>query len=785
MLPELWTRVVDALVETVDSTIKRVSLYPNSEATLVSKIFKGVNKHKTYDLFMSLEKAGRIKKHLSYYIEYQFYSVKELEETFHKRKKSLALFEMLLIAHLIGASSGKERLFNFKKYFSKPTSHVIEFPEPEVSDVDWYKSIIDQVKTDSTTMSLEDFAETLVIPSGQYKGKLYRHYRAPYNRQIHKWMSAESDIHTLVNMWSVQVGKSTAVENACIYYMKIVPSEILAVLATADAAEKFSKKRIEPRAARAGIKFIAENFGDTKKRDTGNKILSKEFFGGNFDAATAGSGSQLASETKRILLEDELDRWVARIADGDPEKVADKRADAWGNRAKKIKVSSPLIKATSRIYKAFKKGTQHHFHIECPVCDVEYPLEMGMDQSHGLKYETEAGVMKKEHVFYICPHCQEAWQEKSKLGAMQKGEWVAHATALQDGYISTQLNALYSPFRSWLDVCIEHKGLEDDPEGEQEFDNMTLGLPHEPKGSRPEIEAVYSLRDFVQKSGEVPEDVLFLTASCDVQRGSNTITGKKKNPARLEIEIKGHCDNFETKSIAIYTLLGETNIADKGAWEKLRKMMDGDDFNFKRSRDKMIFTPMIWLIDARDGKRTEVVYQFCRNSGKRVFPSMGTDYIRRTDSSGGSEDKVKTQDFHRYKKKRIDSDITMYLISTNYYKKSLYHNLDRSIERRDEEVGFFGRCGFPSDYPDWYFDQLTAEELKPDGTFFCPSGKRNEALDLHVYNSAGADIWMGLFLDNLKARAKASGKKNLEYIDYKFARKMLAEKTKQLWIDAQ
>ena len=77
-------------------------------------------------------------------------------------------------------------------------------------------------------------------------------------------------------------------------------------------------------------------------------------------------------------------------------------------------------------------------------------------------------------------------------------------------------------------------------------------------------------------------------------------------------------------------------------------------------------------------------------------------------------------------------------------------------------------------------ETLTAEEHRKDGTFVNVKGRRNEALDVRVYNLAGADIWIDMFIDSLKRRAKASGQKDVKYIDFNFASEILAKKTDQL-----
>lgn len=774
--------IVDALTESVNTIRKKVKSYPSSESSLVGKIFKAIKSGKTYDVFVSLDKANRIKKHLTHYVNYQYSSVEELEKVLREQEGSLQLFELLLIVHLISGANG-EKQYDFNKFFAAPTSFEIEFPKPEISDKQFYINVVESIKTETQKIPLDEYAETLVIPAGPYKGRMYRHDRAPYNRQIHKWMSPESTCRELVNMWGVQIGKSTAVENAALYYMQVEPSEMLAVLATLDAAEKFSKKRIEPRASKAGVKFVAESFGDGKKRASGNKVLSKEFPGGNFDSVSAGSPSKLASETKRIVFFDEIDRYpLGGVGqEGDPVLVGMQRAAAWGDRAKIVKVSSPTLVHSSRIYQDYLKGTQHHFHVQCPLCDAKYPLEMGYGKSHGLTYETKAGRIDRNFVYYLCPQCKDAWFETDKLKSMQLGEWVPHATSLQDGLISTQLSSLYSPFKDWVKCVTEHHAQEEDPEQEQEFTNMTLGLPYEPKGTRPDIEKVITLRDQTYSSRTVPEGVLYLTAASDVQRGSKG-EKKKQNPPRLEIEILGHCNAYVTKSIEYLVIKGETDVLGAGAWKKLDDLMRDGYFEYYRRRDDFSYQPMIWLFDSGDGERMDVVYQHCRSWGARVFPLKGFAEIKR-DANGGIVDEKSRSDVQRYRKKNLGEDLTLYEISTNQYKRKVYRDINTTIARSSDTVEFAGRCYFPKNYPDRYFEMLTAEEQKPDGTFYCPSGRRNESLDIRVYNLAAADIWINMYIDSLRKKAKARGMKDLRSIDFNFASDILAKNTRQLWCE--
>ena len=117
-------------------------------------------------------------------------------------------------------------------------------------------------------------------------------------------------------------------------------------------------------------------------------------------------------------------------------------------------------------------------------------------------------------------------------------------------------------------------------------------------------------------------------------------------------------------------------------------------------------------------------------------------------------DELTDSTFKRYRAVKMAEDVTLYEISTVYYKNQIYNNL--RIERQSQEPQKPGFCDFPIDYGEHYFDMLTAEEKMSDGTFEAHN-RRNEALDCRVGALAAADIWLDSELLNLRAWCKAQG----------------------------
>lgn len=764
--------VTDVLGRNVGEIKKSFKKLSQNEGSLVSRIFSAISKKRTFDMLTQLDKVGLVVPHLEHYVRYQDFTVEQLSDMLKSGESKFVLFELLVITHLIFSTTG-ERSFDFDRYFRTGRNDVISIPEPVVSDSDFYYSILDSINTHGRTMPLEDYVETLLIPSGPYRGSIYKHYRFPPGRQLYRWASPENDVQIMSHMWSVQLGKSTFLENSCVYYMKVCPSEIMYAFSTANLAEKTVKKRLEPRALKAGVKFITNNWGDKdpKSRDSGNKLLSKEFFGGNFDAVTVGSASQTAAESKRVLFKEEIGKWPKEVGDeGGTDGVVDARTTSWGKRKKIFNVSSPNLAQSCLMYQKFLEGTQHHYHCSCPICGELYHLEFGFTESHGLQYTIKDGMVDRESIHYKCPSCGGKWHEHQKLYAMDENRgatWVAHAVPMSEHVISTNMNQLYSVTASWYDICIEHYKTVLNPSLEQVFWNTVLGLPYEPRGTRPDAEKLISLRDMTYRSGELPDDVLYLVASVDVQRGSSDPS--KKNPSRLEVEILGICDNFITKSIEYLKILGDTSTVGQGAWAELDILFDSYAFRYESKDGLLTLAPVVWFIDSGDGERMDTVYHYCRTRGQGVYPSKGLSKI--TDTEKSSVDKTGSSDFRRYRKVAVADDLWVYQISTNYYKTRVYRDINTTIHRASDTEEFAGKCYFPRDYSDEYFSMLTAEDQRKDGSFHCPKGRRNEALDCRVYALAAADAWIQELISNLRKRAQKSGASadDVKKIDFRTA----------------
>lgn len=277
------------------------------------------------------------------------------------------------------------------------------------------------------------------------------------------------------------------------------------------------------------------------------------------------------------------------------------------------------------------------------------------------------------------------------------------------------------------------------------FVNLYLGEPFKQSGSRPKIDKVIQLKGGYRQ-GTIPSDlILFLTAGLDVQRGS---AKDPANPARIEMEIVGHGARYRTWSIMYKVFEGAIDDAYDGAWEALSNWEADKGFEIKR-QDGRIFTPKMIFIDSGDGVHTETVYRFVEQWSQSTCASKGFGALKRFSKDKGDE--MTRDNFIRFRKKELGPNLHLVTISTNHYKAQIYTNLGRTRNPTGEQPAGF--CDFPIDYSENYFKMLTAEEMRVDKSFHCPSGRRNEALDCRVLNLCAGDVFLKELTENYKNTA--------------------------------
>ena len=516
--------------------------------------------------------------------------------------------------------------------------------------------------------------------------------RAEYQRGM---MDAVSDpkIENIVLMTGAQIGKTELINNVVGFHIHQDPAPILVVQPTLDMAQTWSKDRLAP--ALRDTPVLAEKVIDPTSRKTGNTILHKSFPGGHVTACGANSPSSLASRPCRLILCDEVDRYpLSAGTEGDPVSLANKRAATFWNR-KKVMVSTPTDRNASRIEAAYSESDQRKFFVCCPDCGEEQVLRWANVRWHDNKPHTAE---------YMCEGCGSCWSDSVRYRAIRYGRW--KATASGDGKTAGfHLSGLYSPWTPLEDAVRDFLAAKRDPMRLKTWVNTYLGETWEDEGEQiDEHDLSERCQDW---GGELPADVLLLTAGVDVQDD------------RLEIEVVGWGRGEESWSIEYQALYGDPSTAE--LWIQLDEVLQ-QKFVHPIHGDMIIRGA---CVDS-GGHYTQQVYNYCRaRAGRKVFAIKGV----------GGEGKPIAG---RPTKNNIGK-INLFPVGVDTTKELVYSRL--KIKEPGE-----GYCNFPIGRSSEYFLMLTAE--KKVKKYFKGRPKmewvkirtRNEALDCRVYATAALSI---------------------------------------------
>ncbi len=608
------------------------------------------------------------------------------------------------------------------------------------------------------SITVSQYAESRrVLPPGTPFPGPWSNARTPYLIEPMDAMSPSSPVQRVVIAKGAQLGFTAAAENVTAFWMDASPAEILFVSATEELLRRWVTKRLEPTIDSCGFRRKIHAQGEVQqKRRSGDRVFSKEYPGGTLEMVSAQSPGGLRSDSKRILIRDEIDGapQMLHTGEGNWLDVSYVRTNAWGSRRKVLDFSTPKTFDESSIWPEYLRGDCRKFAVPCPHCGTfQFLVWDGGANGAGIKWRTEGGTGPGHvvEVWYQCEHCKGAIHNHDKARMLPLGEWQPTAISESPVLRSYHLSSLYSPvgMLSFEELVGAYLKSQQTPEGGRSFISLYLGEPYRETGQRPNVENVINLRSGY-KAGMIPSDnVLFLTMAVDVQQGSEK--DPEHNPARLEVEVCGHGAGYRSWSIQYFRIPGGIHDPSSGAWETLNQMALDGAFKFER-KDGRVFVPAITLIDSGDGTNIDTVYSLAAG-WRNTYACAGTDLLKKKQDK--NNDEMGKGNFDRYRMTRQRDDTPVVYVSSNYYKHFIYKSLAVKIPDIGDIPAF--ACAFPQDYTRQYFEMLTAEEKRVDGSFYCPSGRRNEALDLRVYNLAARDFYIDLKINEIREQYQKRG----------------------------
>ncbi len=563
-------------------------------------------------------------------------------------------------------------------------------------------------------MTISEWADRyMVLPEGSSEAGRFSSDTIPYQKAI---MDAITDpeVTDVSVMSSAQVGKTTIIMCGIAYYIDYEPTTQMLVMPTLNDGEKFSKTRFSRMIE--DIPQLASKVADAKTRNSNNTIMLKIYPGGSISIGGANSPSSLASDPRRIIWLDEVDRFPESAgSEGNPIKLAEKRATSYWNK-KHIKTSTPTIAGRSKIEDAYNDGSMEVWCVQCMECGAWQPYSFKRVDFRSVSMAcAECGVLIPER----------EWKDSNH-------KWIAMHPERKKKR-SFRLNELASPFADWEEIIADFKKANDrlkrfhDPEDMKVFVNTVLGETwDETKYVDNAVDEDTIEKGAEKYAAEIPDGVLLLTAAVDVQDN------------RFEVEIRGWARGYETWGIYKTEIYGEL-ITDE-PWDRLEAYLSRP-LHFGNGAELNIAG---FTVDT-GGHFTNKTYKWIKKmkeKGKKCHGVKG--YAGKPDIPLLYKKTIVDIKEEKNGKEVVVDRTLIHIIGVDSGKEDITNRL------KIKKAGA-GCCHFPAGdgrgYDGEYYKGLTSESKvtrKVKGVmktvWVKKSGARNEPLDLFNYNYAAVEL---------------------------------------------
>jgi len=618
----------------------------------------------------------------------------------------------------------------------------------------------------------------------------YRHLAKGFGAVSGPWVTAEFEVsrgpmlavtepgvHEISLMCCTQLMKTEFILNVVGYLTHLDPSPILILQPKDDAAEQFSKERLQPTIDATPV--LRDLVGGSEET-----LTYKPFPGGFVALAGAGSPDNVARRPIRAYLADEVDKYRF-TREGNTLLLAGERTAQFGLNWLGVQACSPTVEDESLIAACFEKSDQRRASVACPHCAHRQFLDFFKHVNWSKREDAKGQVV--EHLTRTarinCEACGVAWSEGERLRALATIRWhqtrpfeccgerhapldlydrawraedgqealakawdwwedtdegryavyrakcpTCSAWGVDNKHAGFQAGKLFSPSPKDKPSDIAGKWLaaKGKPDDELVWWNTQMGLPHRPSGGKVlAVDWLLSRRELW--AGQVPLGIGAVTVGMDVQ------------DYRVEFETVGWGWDEESWSISYDVIDGE--FSDPRVQAKIDAYLKTklkDEFGRPYSIDAV-------CIDS-GGHHTQAVYDFCKaRLGRYVWAIKGAS------ERDGQRNPVWPT---KRPSRKTKASFRPVVIGGNSAMDTIRNRLALDAPAPGERRAGF--MHYPADRDFGYFEQLIASrtELKEaNGRKFriwkTPEGKANEAEDCRKYAYAALCglVHMGLRLN--------------------------------------
>jgi phage terminase large subunit GpA-like protein len=549
----------------------------------------------------------------------------------------------------------------------------------------------------------------------------WRTARNPPLREPMDCFSSRSPVREAVLKFPIQMGKTECAVNVLGYTMAHHPGPVMVCLPGEVGRDKWVAQKLQPMidetpAVRATLTSVAS-------REASNTRTFKDFSGGQLYIEHAGSPSRLKSTSVRLLMVDELDEFATNLTGGDdPVQMLNGRTSAFPGTYKRLYISTPQIKGTSRTEYLWERSDQRRYHVPCPHCGEEQPMEWA-----ALHWAQYTAGQRARHAWLVCRECGAHIEEHQKTSMIEAGRWVpAVPEARARGY---HINCLYYPIGlgpRWADLVEEWLDAQGDPARLKTFINDRLAEAWEDASTRSVKANIVAERAQPYALRTAPAGVLRITAGVDTQDD------------RLAVHIIGWGARLSWWVIDYVELPGDP--AADAVWLALADLINRP---IQHAHGAALSVEAL-AVDI-GGHRSEAVKNWVRN--RRVRRPMAIHGA--VPNNAPILGKAKQHDVN-YRGQYDKRGVLLYQVGTVAAKHVLYAMLAADADAQsvwekmpdgpDKPATPERQCHFSDALPSDYFSGLISEVFNPSKNRFEKrrGSVRNEPLDTWVYAYAAA-----------------------------------------------
>ncbi|HBR4372963.1 TPA: phage terminase large subunit family protein [Klebsiella pneumoniae] len=494
-----------------------------------------------------------------------------------------------------------------------------------------------------------------------------------------------------------QLLKTTVLQSIAFGIMANDPTNFAFASSSGDEIKKFKNGKFLP--AIEGSPVLAPLVTDKNDKNAANNAKQTELVNGTFiywlNLNTPGN---LRGITCRTVLLDEVSN-VEITEEGNPIKLAEARTSTFGDDALTVVSSTPLFK-NDLINSEFNLSDKRYFFVT-HECGHEYKFEWEQVVFKFKQLENGRSIPDSTTSRLICPHCEKEIDEHMRHQMVKKGRWIATNQNGEKGVVGYQISRMYSPLNT-IESMVEKYADALYNFNLQTFYNNELGEPWEDEYQKEiDILLLEQLRDDSFNLHAIPEETLGIVIGVDQQLD------------RLEATVIG----FDEKNIWVlcheFFYGHDCTKIESPAWNELDKFCHQP---FKTINGRPIPTLAVF-VDSSNGNATATVKRFTSRWAK-YHPIKGSSSTTAPLFKKSTEAGYKLQVLNVHEGK-------------NNIRKLLNHMIS------DEPHLSPTQLKFSSSLPHDYFEQLSAEELKPSGgklVWRLKQGqRRNEATDCLNY----------------------------------------------------